>query len=193
MTTRKFNDTKVNGKYYNEKENQFVEFELYVPYIRATAKDATEKAIKAVRAALELAPNAMIGIDNMENEKAEQKRYNNGKVYEYSVDDFANEDEAKKAIEGKEGYTVRRIAWFEYEGAYWAYDEENDKHYTDYVHDESPLNMTKVDMRAFLKNSAYNLTGLDIIGIHNEGKKEVARYCVIENSELEKCIIKKEK
>lgn len=193
MTTRKFNDTKVNGKYYNEKEEQFVEFEIYVPYIRVTAKDATEKAIKAVRTALELAPNTMIGIDNLENEKAEQKRYNNGKVYEYCNADFATEDEAKQCAEGKKDVTVRKIAWFEYESAYWAYDEKNDKHYTDYVHDESPLNMTKVDMRAFLKNSAHELTGLEIIGIHNEVKKEIVRYCVIENSELEKCIIKKEK
>lgn len=193
MTTRKFNDTKVNGKYYNEEKNQFVEFEIYVPYIRATAKNATEKAIKAVRNALNLAPNTMIGIDNIENEKAEQKRYNNGKIYEYCNADFATEDEAKQYAEGKEGVTVRKIAWYEYESAYWAYNKENGKHYTDYVHDESPLNMTKIDMRAFLKNSAHKLTGIEIIGIHDEEKKEVARYCVIENSELEKCIIKKEK
>lgn len=193
MTTRKFNDTKVNGKYYDEKESKFVEFEIYVPYIRATAKDATEKAIKAVRNALELAPNAMIGIDNMENEKAEQKRYNNGKVYDYSVADFATEEEAKQFAENKENVTVRKIAWYEYQAAFWAYDSVDDKHYTDYVYDESPLNMTKVDMRAFLKNSAHNLVGFEIIGIHKEEKKEVARYCVIENSELEKCIIKKEK
>ena len=193
MTTRKFNDTKVKANVatmVNDKL-EVTEHELYIPYIRATAKDATEKAIKAVREALGLDASAMIGIIELENEKAEQKRYNNGKIYEYSTDNFASEDEAKKAIESKEGFTVRKIAFFEYEGAYWAYDEENDKHYTDYVHDESPLNMTKVDMRAFLRNSAHELTGLEIIGIHNEGKKAVACYCVIENSELEKCIIKK--
>lgn len=196
MTIRKFNDTKVKANVATMINGQLevTEYELYVPYIRTTAKNATEKAIKAVREALELDANAMIGIIELENEKTEQKRYNNGKVYDYCIADFAEESEAKAEAEKDENLTVKKIAWYQYECAYWAYweyDEENDEYETDFVHDESPLNMTKTEMRSFLKMSAENLTGKKIIGIHNENKNEIARYCVIEKDELEKCIIKK--
>ena len=85
MTTRKFNDVKVKANVATMVNGQLevTEHELYVPYIRATAKDATEKAIKAVRDALELDASAMIGIIKLENEKAEQKRYNNSKIYRF--------------------------------------------------------------------------------------------------------------
>lgn len=189
---RKFNDTKVKANVATMVDGQLEvkEHELYVSYIRATAKDATEKAIKAVREALELDNSAMIGIIKIENEKAEQKRYNNGKVYDYRIADYESENEAKEHAKEDDDLTVRKIAWYGYKAAYWAKDE-NGEHYTDYIYDESPLNMTKLERRSFLKMSAEQLTGYKVIGIDDDDKQELIRYCVITIDDLEKCIIKK--
>ena len=128
--------------------------------------------------------------DGIINEKAKPVRYNESKIYDYKSCAFDDEELANNQCADNE--VVRKIKFYAYECAFWAHDNIEGGYITDYVHDESPLSMTKIDMRAFLANSARELIGFnyDILGVHDCKKEEKTLYCVIAESELEKCIIK---
>ncbi len=174
-------ETVVKGFIINTNSQEFTPFEETISYARSA-----QKAVELVREKMQLDndPSIVITVNEIINEAPKPIKYNESKIYDFSVAHYDEKEDAEKQC--GENYEVKEIRWFEYEAAYWATNGE--EYFTDFVHDESPIGFTKVDMRAFLVMSAEQLTGLKVIGIHNETKHEVKRYCIIKSSDLEKCI-----
>lgn len=174
-------ETTVKGFIINTNSQEFTPFEETISYARSA-----QKAVELVREKMQLDndPSIVITVNEIINEAPKPIKYNDGKIYDFSVGDFYDKEDAEKQC--TDGYEVKEIRWFEYEAAYWA--TNGDEYVTDFVHDESHVGFTKVDMRAFLAMSAEQLTGFKVIGIHNETKRETKRYCIIKSDELEKCI-----
>lgn len=174
-------ETVVKGFIINTATQEFTPFEETISYTRSA-----QKAVELVREKMQLDndPNIIVTVNEIVNEAPKPIKYNEGKIYDFSIAQYEEKEDAEKQL--SDGYEVKEIRWFEYEAAYWATNGE--EYITDFVHDESPIGFTKVDMRAFLVMSAEQLTGFKVIGIHNETKRETKRYCVIETTNLEKCI-----
>lgn len=165
------------------------EFTCEIPYTRVI----NENTIAAVKKAMGFDDCVMVSITSLDNEKAQPKRYSNGKIAEYARAIFDDEESAKNEL--KDDEMIRKFNMYAIDGYFWAVDEtQKVPHYiTDYVYDETPTNMTKLDMRSFLKISAYNLTGYKVLGIHNEDKNELVKYAIITPENLEKCVITSKK
>ena len=174
-------ETVVKGFIINTATQEFTPFEETISYARSA-----QKAVELVREKMQLDndPNIIVTVNEIENEKPKPIKYNESKIYDFSIAHYQDKEDAEAQL--SDGYEVKEIRWFEYEAAYWAVNGE--EYVTDFVHDESPISFTKVDMRAFLVMSAEQLTGFKVIGIHDETKRETKRYCVIETANLEKCI-----
>lgn len=174
-------ETTVKGFIINTNSQEFTPFEEVISYARSA-----QKAVELVREKMQLDndPSIVVTVNEIVNEAPKPIKYNESKIYEFSVAKYNKKEDAEK--ECPDGYEVKEIRWFEYESAYWAVNGE--EYVTDFVHDESPVGFTKVDMRAFLVMSAEQLTGFKVIGIHNETKHETKLYCVIKSIDLEKCI-----
>ena len=174
-------ETTVKGFIINTNSQEFTPFEEVISYARSA-----QKAVELVREKMQLDndPSIVITVNEIVNEAPKPIKYNESKIYDFSVGRYYEKEDAEKQC--PDGYEVKEIRWFEYEAAYWATNGE--EYITDFVHDESPIGFTKVDMRAFLVMSAEQLTGFKVIGIHGETKHETKRYCVIESAYLEKCI-----
>lgn len=165
------------------------EFACEISYTRVI----NEKTIEAVKNAMGFDACVMVSITSLDNEKAQPKRYSNGKIADYARAIFDDEESANNEL--KDGEIVRKFNMYGIEAQFWAVDETQTtpNYITDYVYDETPMNMTKLDMRSFLKVSAYNLTGYKVLGIHNEQKTELVKYAIITPEELEKCVITSKK
>ena len=163
-------------------------FEVKTAYTRSN-----DKAVAFARKAMQIDdnPQIIVAVTEIQNEAPKPIKYNESKIMDYCIAKFDDEEKAKKELAiayDENDYSIKSVRWFEYECAFWAYDKIDDNYITDYCHDESPIGFTKVDMRSFMANSAHELTGYEILAIHNCTKKEVTRYCLIENNELDKCI-----
>lgn len=156
-------------------------FEFDTEYLRSNTM-----AEKAARKFFELDDTWIIRVTDIVNEKPKAVKYNDSKIFDACAAWFEDEEQAREGL--NDGWSVRAIPFFEYECAFWAYNENDDTYITDYCHDESPLKMTKGDMRAFLAMSAHELTGYKILGVHNCKREEIVRYCVIEDTALANCI-----
>ena len=180
-------NTIVKGFFVDKMNGETNPFEMSVHYVRSN-----ESAIKAIAETLsnEDKERFVIAVSEIINEKPKPIRYNDSKILDYGRDNFRNEEDAENAKHDNE--TVRKVKAYSYECAFWAHDAQNDEYVTDYVHDESPLSMTKIDMRAFLANSARELIGFnyDVLGVHNCKKTEITYYVVINYEDLKRCIIK---
>ena len=174
----------VKGSFIDIDTQEFTPFEIETEYTRSI-----EKAVKLVKEMEGITDNnIVIAVSEIINEKPAAVKYNNGKVYELARATFPEKEEAEAEV--AENETVIAIPWYEYEAQFWGYNSISNQYITDTVHDESPLSMTKTNMRQFLTNSAYNLCCYEIIGIHNAIKTETKWFCVIDNDELETCVEK---
>ena len=187
--TKRFENrqTQVKGFIINATDPQNVvttPFDEIVSYVRSN-----DKAIALVSEKMQLDENPLIFVTVAEiiNEKPKPIKYSDAKIYDLARYTFNSEEEAEN--EKNENEIIRAINWYEYEAAYWAVEPDGN-YETDFVRDDSPLNMTKGDMRSFLAMSAADLTGFNIIGIHNCKKEATKRYCLITTEDLEKCVIK---
>ena len=174
-------ETVVKGFIINTNSQEFTPFEEVISYARSA-----QKAVELVREKMQLDndPSIVITVNEIINEAPKPIKYNEGKIYDFSIAQYQDKEDADKQC--PDGYEVKEIRWFEYEATYWATNGE--EYVTDFVHDESPVGFTTVDMRACLVMSAEQLSGYKVIGIHGETKHETKRYCVIESIYLEKCI-----
>lgn len=174
-------ETIVKGFIINTNSQEFTPFEEVISYTRSA-----QKAVELVREKMQLDnnPSIVVTVNEIINEAPKPIKYNESKIYDFSIAQYNEKEDAEKQL--SDGYEVKEIRWFEYEAAYWATNGE--EYITDFVHDESPVGFTKVDMRAFLVMSAEQLTDFKVIGIHGETKRETKRYCVIKSNDLEKCI-----
>lgn len=187
MTKRFENkETTIKGFIINLEDRSTEDFEITTQYTRSNAK-ATEYAFEAL--AIDPETHTVV-ITSIANEKATPVRYNNGKVFELAIDTFEFEENANDFANNLEDDAiVKRIDWFEYEAQFWGVNVN--EYITDVIRDDSPLSMTKVDMREFLAYSARDLYGYDIIGIHNATKTATYRWCVITRENLAKCVVEK--
>ena len=185
MTKRYENrKTLVKGTFIDMETQEFTPFEIETEYTRSI-----EKAVKMVEEISGIENhNPVVFVNELVNEKPAAIKYNNGKVYELARATYTEEEYANNEV--SENETVVAIPWYEYEAQFWGYNSISDQYITDIVHDNSPLSMTKANMRMFLANSAYELCGYEILGIHNAVKTETKWFCVIANYELEMCIEK---
>lgn len=159
-----------NGKPYEKEER--------IPYTRSAEiarKTLSEKYI-----------GAMIQVINpLIQDEIVRTVYNPKLVFEYMVADYEYEETANESA--TEEQTVVPYTMYVYDAQYWAVDDEGNYH-TDYVMDNSPLKMTKVDARAFLKMVAEDLSDCTVIGIHNDKREIETRYAIVNNSDLGKCV-----
>lgn len=181
MTSKKNENRKTTAKGFiaNPYTKTFDEFCEKIPYTRSL-----QKAIELVREEMALDNDVMISVTELEQEEIKRTVYNPQLVFENMVADYEYEETANESA--NEEQTVIPYTMYVYDAQYWAFDGIN--YHTDYVIDNSPLKMTKVDARAFLKISAENLSGSTIIGIHNDNREVETRYAIVNNSDLEKCV-----
>lgn len=160
-------------------------FELTVSYIRAK-----DKAMEMALEKLELDEEWIINPKTFEviNEKPKPIKYNDGKIYDLCYNRFDNEDEAIKAAE-IDNNEMRTIHWYEISAQVWAIDSEGN-YRTEWYADETPMNMTKVNARDFMRMSYEDYSGCKVLGIHACEKHDKPMYCIITSANLEKCIEK---
>lgn len=184
--TRTFGKTQVKGFIIDLSNGQSYPFECETEYTRSA-----EKAQKLVNVE-ELGfvdGNYAIAITELVNEKAEAKRYSNSKIIDMAINVFNDEEDAKEAAEIKNAI-VRKVSMYQYDAQIWA-RKDNGEYFTESFTDESPINMTKLDARAFLTMMAESYFDCKVIGIHEAEKTELQKFAVIFADELAKCIITK--
>lgn len=176
-------ETVVKGFIINKATQEFTPFEENISYARST-----QKAVELVREKMQLDnnPNIIVTVDEIVNEAPKPIKYNESKIYDLCYNHYDNEDEAKNAAE-IDNTEYRAITWYEISCQVWAIDE-NGAYFTEFYADETPVNMTKVDQRDFMRMSYEDFSGNKVIGIHATEKKPVSIHCVITAENLEKCI-----
>lgn len=176
-------ETVVKGFIINTANQEFTPFEEIVSYVRSA-----QKAVELVREKMQLDnnPQIIVAVNEIINEAPKPIKYNESKIFGLCYNRFDNEDEARKAAEiDKTEY--RAITWYEISCHVWAINENGD-YFTEFYADETPVNMTKVDQRDFMRMSYEHYSGNKVIGIHATEKKPVSIHCVITAENLEKCI-----
>lgn len=175
--------TIVKGFVINTETREFKPFEETISYARST-----QKAAKLVRDKMQLddSPSIVVTVEEIINESLKPIKYNESKIYELCYNRFDNESEAQEAAE-LDGNICKAITWYEIDCYVWAIDKMGD-YITEYYADETPMNMTKVDQRGFMRMSYEDFSGNKVIGLHNVEKKPIPLYCVITPENLEKCI-----
>ena len=176
--------TVVKGFIINTETQEFTPFEETVSYVRST-----QKAVELVREKMDIPDTEtqiIITVNELVNEAPKPVKYNESKIYDMSIDHFDDEEMATERA-NELGATVKRVMWHEYECQYWAITD-NGEYVTEHYYDESPVNFTKGEMRSFLAMSAQDYSGYKVLAVHGCKKTEKPLYCVIDASELEKCI-----
>lgn len=176
-------ETVVKGFIINTVEQTFTPFEETTSYVRST-----DKAIEKIRELMHIenSPEIVVTVNEVINEKAKPIKYNDGKIYDLCYN-YMNDKEAAEAAAEVDGNICKKISWYEYSCQYWAIDSDGNYH-TDYFADNSPLNMTKCDMRAFLKIACEDYIGMQVLALHNCEKVETNLYCLITRENLDKCV-----
>lgn len=177
-------ETVVKGFVINLAEQTQTPFEVKTQYTRSN-----EKAVAFARETLQLDdnPQIIVAVTEIENEKAKPIKYNDGKIYENAVAVYGEENDAQIAAD-ENGGVVRKIAWYEISGWVW-FNTDDGEYGTTFFQDETPVNMTKCDSRAFVAlgfEMAHE--NAKCIGVHNVEKRAVDLFCVIAETELAKCI-----
>lgn len=188
---KKFENSKtvVKGFIIDKKNGQATAFEATTAYVRSTEKAA--KMIDVSEFGFE-AKDVIVVVSECINEKATPKQYNTSKIYDLCENHFDDENAAKEYAEVN-NLEMRAIPWFTIGGQIWATDN-NGEYITEYFMSDSPLNLTKCDMRNVLSFDFENVyTGYDVIATHNETKEQTTRYCAISKENLEKCVKVSEK
>lgn len=177
-------ETILKGETVNLETLERSAFEITVPYVRSM-----QKALEVASEKLELNDDTIINPKKFEviNEAPKPIKYNNGKIYELAYNRFDTEDEAIEAAKA-DVTQYRKTVYYEISGQVWAFDESTKEYITEFYADETPINMTKRDMREFLRMSYESYRGSKAIGLHNIEKVEKPMYCVITSANLEKCI-----
>ena len=177
-------ETVVKGFIINLAEQTQTPFEVKTQYTRSN-----EKAVAFAREALEIEdnPQIIVAVTEIENEKVKPIKYNKGKIYENAIAVYGEENDAQIAAD-ENGGVVRKIAWYEIGGWVW-YITNYGEYGTTFFQDETPVNMTKCDARAFVALS-YEMANDDckVIGVHDVRKRATDLFCVIDETELAKCI-----
>ena len=177
-------ETVVKGFIINLAEQTQTPFEVKTQYTRSN-----EKAVAFARKTLEIEdnPQIIVAVTEIENEAPKPVKYNEGKVYERAITRVETEAEAENLAE-KYNARIRKIAWYEISGFIW-YTTNYGDYGTTFFKDETPVNMTKCDARAFVALS-YEMANDDckVIGVHDVKKTALDLYCVIDETELAKCI-----
>lgn len=175
--------TTIKGETINLETLEKNQFELEIPYVRSF-----QKALEIATEKLSLNEDTIINPKKFEviNEPPKPIKYNDGKIYDLAYNRFDTEEEAKEASE-IDNTEMRVITWYEINGQIWAIDNE-ENYITEFYADETPINMTKVNARDFLKMSYEDLNGNKVLGVHNCQKHEKPMFCVITSDNLQKCI-----
>lgn len=175
--------TIVKGFVINTETREFTPFEETISYARST-----QKAAKLVREKMNLEdnPSIVVTVNEIINESLKPIKYDEAKIYKLCYNRFDNELEAQEAAD-TDNTECRVITWYVISGQVWAINE-NGQYLTAYYEDETPMNMTKVDQRGFLRMEYENASGNKVVGIHSVEKKPMHIYCVITPENLEKCI-----
>ena len=177
--------TIVKGFVINTDTREFTPFEETISYARST-----QKATKLVREKMQLDddPSIVVTVNDIINESLKPIKYNESKIYELCYNRFDNENEARKAAE-EDNTEYRVITWYAISSQVWAIDE-NGNYLTEHYADETPMNMTKLDQRGFIRMSYEDFSGNKVIGLHAVEKKPIPLHCVITPENLERCVEK---
>ena len=175
--------TIVKGFVINTETQEFTPFEETISYARSA-----QKAAKLVREKMQLddSPSIVVTVNEIVNESLKPIKYNESKIYNECYNCFDNEIEAQEAAD-TDNNICKAITRYKIGGYVWAINEKG-IYITEYFEDETPMNMTKVDQRGFMRMMYEGLTGNKVIGLHAVEKRPVPLYCVITAENLEKCI-----
>lgn len=176
-------ETVVKGFIINTNSQEFTPFEETISYARSA-----QKAVELVREKMQLDndPSIVITVNEIINEAPKPIKYNESKIFDLCYFNSGDEGEAKKTAE-LDNNEMRTITWYEISCQIWAIDE-NGAYFTEFYADETPINMTKVDQRDFMRISYEDFSGNKVIGIHATEKKPISIHCVITAENLAKCI-----
>lgn len=181
--TNKFEgkETTVKGFFVDKVNGQSTPFEMVVSYARSL-----DKATKNVIATLSDEEKAqyIVAVTSFENEKTTPKRYNQSKVYELA--EFVTDNENEEH-DGLKRITITR---YMISGMVWSLDGTGHYHTNEYK-DETPLNMTKTEQRAFIRMEYERMTGETVLAMDNVNKEEFKVYCFITPENLAKCELEK--
>lgn len=175
--------TIVKGFVINTETREFTPFEETISYARST-----QKATKLVRDKMQLDdnPSIVVTVNDIINESLKPIKYDESKIYKLRYNQFDNESEAQKAAE-EDNTECRMVTWYTISGQVWAIDR-NGNYLTEHFTSETPVNMTKVDQRGFIRMKYETFSGKKVVGIHAVEKKPMQIYCVITPDNLEKCV-----
>lgn len=172
--------TTVKGVLANPQTQKFQEFEETISYTRSTVK-----AAKAIREMMGLESHVMVSIFELIQEDVKKPVYNSQLITEFMICDAPSRDEVEAIV--RENQTIIKYGMYYYSAQLWL--DFGGDYRTEPILDNSPLKLSKVDARAFVKLCGENLyTGAKVIGIHNCDRELVERYAIINNDDLEKCI-----
>lgn len=177
--------TTAKGIIANPYTKTFDEFEERINYTRSI-----NKATEMVREVMSLDADVMISVTELVQDEVKRVVYNSQLVYENMFADYEDEETANE--NAGEIHTVIPYTMYEYGAQVWLYDKTSETYGTDYVCDMSPLKMTKIDARAFIRMSAEKLHGdvheVECIGIHDDERTEIKRFAIVENDKLQLCV-----
>ncbi len=158
-------------------------FEIVTTYTRSNAT-----ARKLASKALNIDANFII-VTELVNEPKKAIEYDAFAIAANCFEQFdeSDKDSAESAMSAYTDTTLVKYSYYEYGAQVWSVDNTGDYH-TNYHMDWSPLKMTKINARGFVKMSYEALTGETVLGIHDDARCFVTKYAIIPNDKLEECI-----
>ena len=181
MASKKNENRKTTAKGFiaNPYTKTFDEFEERIDYTRSLTK-----AIALVRKEKALDADVMISVTELIQDEVKRIVYNSELVFENMVSDYENEEDANSYV--FDNQTVIQYTMYEYSAHVWM---KNGKEYTsEYVLDNSPLKLGKIDTRAFIRMSAEKLFDCNCIAVNGEERTEVKRFAIVDNDKLKLCV-----
>lgn len=171
----------VKGIIANPITQTFEQFEIKTPYTRSTVK-----AVEFAREQLEINdPQIMVSVTEVIPDELKKVIYDAQLVFDNMTTDYFEEELANDSCDENE--TVIPYVMHIYEAQVWMYDEKNKDYTTEPFVDQSPLKMTKVDARAFIKMMAESHYDKTVIGIHDAERTEIKRFAIVPNDKLHLC------
>lgn len=158
-------------------------FEIVTGYTRSNAT-----ARKLASKALNVDANFII-VTELVNEPKKAVEYDAVAITAYCFEQFDESDKelAEGAMSAYTDATLVKYSYYEYGAQVWSVDGMGDYH-TNYHMDWSPLKMTKINARGFIKMSYEDLTGETVLGIHNDARWFVTKYAIVPTDKLEECV-----
>lgn len=195
--------TVVKGFVIDKRNGQATPFEAVTAYVRATEKAA--KMIDLVSLGFDASEidNYIVVASECINEKSEPVRYSNSKLIDFATAILETKEMAEEQFNlGAFGsdYSIREVKFYEFEcGAFLreTVEEATSKDYAVYSYDartivdQTPLNLTKVDAREFMRDSAERYTGKKCLYVADMQKHELTRFAILSDDALAKCVIEK--